>query len=62
MPVVKITIYNRPVRAHFKRLNHLQKSWLIYEAIRAQVVKEVDEIAVQRAQGIKDSRGRGLTK
>ncbi len=38
-------------------LDHLQKSWLINEAVRAQIVMELHEIAIQRAQGVEDSRG-----
>ncbi len=34
-----------------------QKSWMINEAIRAQVVMESSEIAVKRVQGSKASRG-----
>ena len=40
-----------------KGKNHLQKSWLIYEAIRAQVVMESSEIVTKdsRIQGVKGS-------
>jgi len=38
-------------------MDHLQKSWLLYEAIRAQVVMASNEIVVQRVQGYKDPRG-----
>jgi hypothetical protein len=41
-----------------KGKNHLQNSWLIYEAIRAQVVMESSEIVTKdsRIQGVKVSR------
>ena len=37
-------------------LDHLQKSWLINEAIRAQAVMESNEIVVQRVQRVRARR------